>query len=235
MSHGQEQLWFIDRLAPGQATYNIPLALALSGPLDATALERALDALVARHEALRTRLGTSADGGLVQVIDPPWHAKLDRTDLSEESGLAPGERLRRLRAFIDAQAAAPFDLSADRLVRTWLLRLADDEHILLIVIHHAIFDGWSVQVLAAELAALYGQEAGGEPAGLEPLPVQFADYALWERDRLRGPVLAELEDYWRRTLAGCDTLRFPDRPAPAGGRGLRRRAHPAPGRPAAPR
>ena len=212
LSYGQEQLWFIDRFAPGLPTYNIPHALRLSGPLDDAALDRAVAGLAARHEALRTRLVTGTSGRPVQVIDPPAAVAPGRRDLS---ALAPGPRQAALREFIATEAVRPFDLSAGPLLRTWLLRLEPAEHVLLIVVHHTVFDGWSAGVLVRDLAALYAAEVTGEPAGLAELPVQFADYALWERGRLRGPVLAELEDYWRGVLDGFETIPFPtDRPRP---------------------
>ena len=207
LSFGQEQLWFIDRFAPGLPTYNIPHALRLAGPLDDAALDRALTGLAARHEALRTRLVTGTSGRPVQVIDPPATVAPGRMDLS---ALAPGPRQAALREFIGAEAVRPFDLSAGPLLRTWLVRLAAPpvanraQHVLLIVVHHTAFDGWSAGVLVRDLAALYQAEVTGEPVALPELPVQFADYALWERDRLHGPVLAELEDYWRGTLAGFE-------------------------------
>jgi amino acid adenylation domain-containing protein len=212
LSFGQEQLWFIDRFAPGQPTYNIPHAVRVTGPLDVAALARARHALVARHEALRTRLAASQRGRPVQVVDPPSVAPLELIDLS---GLADGERQARLRELMDTEAVRPFDLAADRLLRMWLIQLSPAEQVLLIVVHHTVFDGWSAGILVRELAALYGQETTGEPAGLAELPVQFADYAIWERDRLRGATLAELEDYWRQAMAGFETLALPaDRPRP---------------------
>ena len=212
LSYGQEQLWFVDRFAPGQPTYNITFALQMSGPLDAGALGRAAGALVARHEALRTRLVANADGRPVQVIDPPGAAPPELVDLSE---FDPDKRQAALREFIDAEAVRPFSLADGPLLRTWLLRLAGDEHLMIVVVHHSVFDGWSVGVFVRELAALYQQEAGGEPAGLDELAVQFADYAVWERDRLQGAALAELEGYWREAMDGCETVQFPtDRPRP---------------------
>jgi amino acid adenylation domain-containing protein len=213
MSYGQEQLWFLDQFAPGLATYNIPLAISVSGPLDAAALGRALDGLAARHEALRTRLLPGPDGRPVQVIDPSASSPLELTDLSGPDAARCRERLA---AFIGRAAEQPFDLARGPLLRTWLLRLAADEHILLLVVHHAVFDGWSAGVAVADLAALYLAEVTGEPSGLAELPVQFADYAIWERDRLAGERLAELERYWRTALAGAATVQFPaDRPRPA--------------------
>ncbi|HEY3735055.1 MAG TPA: condensation domain-containing protein, partial [Streptosporangiaceae bacterium] len=156
LSCGQEQLWFLDRFAPGLQAYNIPLALRLSGPLDAAALGRALDGLAARHEALRTRLVMGTDGRPAQVIDPPRPLVLDLADLAEPEA---GQRQARLGEYIRAAAMRPFSLADGPLLRTWLLRLAPDEHVLLVVVHHAVFDGWSARVLMADLAALYRQEA----------------------------------------------------------------------------
>jgi amino acid adenylation domain-containing protein len=148
----------------------------------------------------------------VQVIDAPAAVAPGPRDLS---ALAPGPRQAALRDFIATEAVRPFDLSAGPLLRSWLVRLDPAQHVLLIVVHHTVFDGWSAGVLVRDLAALYAAEVSGEPAGLAELPVQFADYALWERGRLRGPVLAELEDYWRGALAGFETIPFPtDRPRP---------------------
>jgi amino acid adenylation domain-containing protein len=212
LSYGQEQLWFVDQFAPGEPTYNIPLALGLSGPLDPEALRRGLGALVARHEALRTRLVTGAEGRPVQVIDPPRPTPLELTDLSCRT---PAEQEARLREFIGTAAIAPFRLAAGPLLVTSLLRLSPADHVLLIVVHHTVFDGWSAGVLIRELAALYGQEAAGEPAALPELPVQFADYALWERARLRGATLAGLTEYWQAAMGGFETLQLPtDRPRP---------------------
>ncbi len=208
MSYGQEQLWFIDRLAPAMAAYNIPNAIRVSGPLDHAALHRALNLLVARHEALRTRL-LATGGRPVQRIDRPAPVRLELTDYS---ALAPADRLDRLRGFIDAEAIRPFDLAAGPLLRTWLLRLEPGDHVLLAVVHHAVFDGWSAGVFVRELAALYDAELTGTPAGLPDLPVQFADYAVWERERV---LPAELTQYWRTVLAGCPAVAFPaDRPRP---------------------
>jgi amino acid adenylation domain-containing protein len=218
LSYGQEQLWFVDRFAPGQPTYNIPLALRLSGPLDAAALRGALGGLVARHEALRTRLVAGPDGSPAQVIDPAAAASVSVSaslELTDLSGLAPAARQERLLGFIDAEATRPFDLSAGPLLRTFLLRLDPAEHVVLVVVHHTVFDGWSAGVLLRELAALYGQAAAGVPAGLPELPVQFADYALWERGRLQGDAVARLAAYWQDVLTGFETLQVPaDRPRP---------------------
>jgi amino acid adenylation domain-containing protein len=212
LSFGQEQLWFLDRFAPGLATYNIPYALRLLGPLDAAALGRALDGLVARHEALRTRLVTGPGGRPVQVVDPAAGTDLTITDLSAAE---PADRDARLSELKAADAAGPFVLAEGPLLRVRLVRLTDTEHILIVVVHHAVFDGWSLGVMLTELMALYPAELTGEPAALEELTVQFADYAIWERERAQGPALAELLDYWQTTLDGFATLQLPtDRPRP---------------------
>ncbi len=208
-SFGQEQLWLLDHFAPGLPTYNIPHALRLHGPLDAAALRRALDALVARHEALRTRLVRGDDGRPRQVVDQVAPAAVTEVDLSA-SPRAEAE----LRALCAEEAARPFALDVGPLFRTHLVRLSAGEHALVVVVHHAVFDGWSVGVLVRDLAALYAAEASGEPAELPALPVQFADYAVWERARLAEPP-ADLVAYWRETLAGFPTLQLhTDRPRP---------------------
>ncbi len=211
-SHGQEQLWLIDRLTPGLPNYNLPLVLRLSGAPDHRALERALGGLIARHEVLRTRLVADGQGGPVQVIDPVVPAVLEVVDLT---GLGSGEGLAKLRELVLAEAMRPFDLAAGPLLRACLVRLGEAEHMLVAVFHHAVFDGWSAGVLVRDLAALYRGEVSGEEPGLGELPVQFADFAVWERERLRGEFLADLESYWRGVLEGFETVQFPaDRPRP---------------------
>ncbi len=186
--------------------------LRLSGALDHRALERALGGLIARHEVLRTRLVADGQGQPVQVIGPAEPAVLEVLDLA---GFGPDEGPARLREFVLAQALRPFDLAAGPLLRASLVRLGETEHVLVAVFHHAVFDGWSAGVLVRDLAALYRGEATGEQPELAELPVQFADYAVWERQRLQGPFLAELESYWRGVLDGFETVQFPaDRPRP---------------------
>ncbi len=230
LSFAQEQLWFIDQFAPGQPTYNIPQALRLTGPVKTTELASALSLLVKRHEALRTRLVVGPRGHPVQAIDEPAPVRLGVVDLA---GLAPAERHARLREFLDAESVRPFSLADGPLLRADLITLGRDDHVLLLIFHHVIFDGWSAGVLVRELAALYRQEATGTPAQLPDLPIQYADYALAERDAsgrsgrdvvsARGDDPPEpsdastsSEDYWREVLAGVPIVRFPaDRPRPA--------------------
>src|SRR3984957_8940002 len=212
LSFAQEQLWFIDRFAPGQGTYNLPHAIRLSGPLDTAALGRAIDQLAARHETLRTRLVTGADGSPVAIIDPPAAIGVEPLNLTWAE---PEKQHAWMREFIGAEVLRPFSLADGPLLRLWLAELAAEEHMLLLVIHHTVFDGQSLGVLVRDLAALYRAEASGEPAGLPELTVQYADYALWERARLQDATLAELEQYWQKVMAGFETLAFPtDRPRP---------------------
>jgi amino acid adenylation domain-containing protein len=212
LSYGQEQLWFQSLLAPDSPTYNITLALRMTGPLDARALGAALDGLVARHEALRTRL-VSVDGRPSQVIDPPAPRHWPTMDLS---GIESARREEALRKLARAYAAVPFGLADEPLFRAQLVVLDDREHVLLVTAHHTVSDGWSFDVLCRELAVHYEAAAAGRQLDLPELPIQFADYALWERNRLDGPELAEHVAYWRKVLDGAGPLQVPtDRPRPA--------------------
>ncbi|UGQ48160.1 non-ribosomal peptide synthetase [Massilia endophytica] len=205
MSFAQERLWFLDQLQPGGSEYNIPLAIRMRGSLDAAALERALGELAARHEVLRTRFAL-ADGQGCQVIDPPAPWTLE---LAEVPGASRDAREAALEGMLREEAARPFDLCAGPVLRSRLLRLAPDEHVLQLVIHHIASDGW--MVLLRELVALY---AGRAPAAL---PVQYADYALWQRAWLSGERLEGQLAYWKQQLAGAPaSLDLPaDRPRPA--------------------
>jgi len=209
----QEQLWFIDEFHHGLPAHNVPHLIRLHGPLDAGALGRSLDALIARHEALRTRLVAGDDGRPVQAVDPPAPLRPRFTDYAD---LAAAAAERELAGLAGADALVPFHLAADRLVRVRLVRLAADQHALIVVAHQCVIDDWSLRVLATELAARYAAEVtGGEPAGLTDPPPRFGDYAARERERLHGPALADLESYWRGVLANVPTSRFPaDRPRP---------------------
>jgi amino acid adenylation domain-containing protein len=223
-SHGQEQLWFLDQLAPSQCNYHLAVAVSLRGPLDPGALSRAVDGLVARHEALRTRLVAGPDGRPRQLIDPPPAGLTTVLDYRDGGRDVAGERLRRLGL---AELSRPFDLAAGPLLRVHLARLGAEEHVLLCLVHHTVFDGWSNGVLLRDLAALYtaalerpasgpaAPDQAGPAPELAELPVQFADYAVWERGWLTGPALTELEDYWRAKLQGLSVVPFPtDRPRP---------------------
>ncbi|MEV6869039.1 condensation domain-containing protein, partial [Streptosporangium subroseum] len=210
LSFAQQRLWFLDQLEPGSSEYNVPLALRLRGPLDAVALEAALDAIVERHEVLRTRL-VMREGVAHQVIDPPDGFGLVIADFTGES-----DALDRARALVAIDAAEPFDLSDGPVVRGRLIRLAPEEHILSLVLHHVVSDEWSGGVLRRELSVLYEAFTRGEPSPLPPLPVQYADFAVWQREWLQGEMLEGQLGYWRDRLSGAPVLELPtDRPRPA--------------------
>jgi len=211
LSSGQEQLWFIDQFAPGLPTYNITGAVRIAGPLDVQALNDALDAVVARHETLRTRLD-AVDGQPVQIIDPPTSTVWTIQDLS---GLPADEREARFAAESVTYGLLPFDLAKGPLFRTRLVKLAEQEHALVINVHHSVFDGWSFAVCFRELATCYDAAVAGRPADLPELPIQFADYAIWERGRLEGGAVDEMVAYWTENLRGVGSVQMPiDRPRP---------------------
>ncbi|HEU4884413.1 MAG TPA: amino acid adenylation domain-containing protein, partial [Longimicrobium sp.] len=212
LSFAQQRLWFLEQLGNLGSTYHVRAPLRLRGELDRAALRGALDAIVARHEALRTTF-TQVDGIPGQRIAPadagfhlPEHDLAGRADADAE--------LRRL---LDEEAAAPFDLERGPLIRGALIRLAADEHVLVLAMHHIVSDGWSVGVLFDELSALYAARREGREARLAALPVQYADYAAWQRRWVEGDVLRTQADYWTLTLAGApELLELPtDHPRPA--------------------
>ena len=213
LSFAQERLWFIDRMEPGNPVYNLPFALRLRGALDVDALERSLGEIVRRHEALRT-VFAEADGSPVQVIAPFGGFALPVEDLSASSE-ADREAAARRRA--DDEARRAFDLAAGPLFRAALLRLGAEDHVLLLSMHHAVSDGWSMGVLYRELSSLYEAYREGRESPLPELGVQYADYAVWQREQLRGEALDRLISYWRERLAGApELLELPtDRPRPA--------------------
>ncbi|PYS94472.1 MAG: hypothetical protein DMF50_12430, partial [Acidobacteria bacterium] len=213
LSFAQQRLWFLDQLEPGCAFYNIPAALRLRGALDAEALRRSLNEIVRRHEALRTTF-RAAEGEPVQVIAPALELPLPVTDLGHLPA-EEGEVEARRRAADEARA--PFDLERGPLVRASLLRLAGDEHVLLLTTHHIVSDGWSMNVFLSDLAHLYGAFRDGRPSPLSDPPIQYADFAIWQRERLQGEFLHEqLEDCTRRLARAPTVLDLPsERPRPA--------------------
>jgi len=213
LSFAQERLWFLDRLEPGGATYNIPVAWRLAGALDPAALERALGEIVRRHEALRTTFA-EVDEAPVQVVAPFGGFALAVEEL-DAPGEADREAVARRRA--GEEAARPFDLAAGPLFRASLLRLGEEDHVLLISMHHVVSDGWSLGVLFRELSALYAAYRDGGESPLPELGVQYADYAVWQREQLAGEVLDRQLAYWREQLAGApELLELPtDHPRPA--------------------
>jgi amino acid adenylation domain-containing protein len=212
LSYAQQRLWFLDQLAPGSAFYNMPIALRLRMRLDVSALARTLNEIVARHEVLRTRFATR-DGRPVQVIAPHLWVDVCETDLQH---LPATERESEAQRLATAESRKPFELTRGPLIRAGLLRLAPQDCVLLLTLHHIIADGWSLVVLFREISALYAAFAEGRPSPLPALPIQFADYAAWQRRWLEGPVLQQQLAYWVRQLAGLPELVLPtDRPRPA--------------------
>ena len=213
LSFAQQRLWFLDQLEPGSAAYNMPVAVRLSGALDLQALQRTLDDIVRRHAALRSRF-TTLDGQPQLRIAPALALPLPVTDLS---ALPQAERQAKADWLVQDEAQTPFDLARGPLIRAGLLRLSDAEHIVMLTVHHIVSDGWSMGVLVREVGALYGAHARQLPSPLAPLPVQYADYAHWQRQHLSGAALAPQLAYWQRQLGGSPALlALPtDRPRPA--------------------
>ncbi len=202
LSFGQERLWFLDQLEPGNPVYNRPAAVRLTGPLDVRTLERSLSKIVERHEALRT-IFPSAKGRPVQLVAPPRPPDLPVVDLG---GLPEGEREERARHLAKEDARRPFNLARGPLLRAGLLQVGAEEHVLLLTAHHMAFDGWSMGVLIRELAVLYEAFVAQKSSPLMELPIQYADFARWQRERLRGEVLEAQLSYWKRRLEGAPTI-----------------------------
>ncbi|MFL5282065.1 MAG: non-ribosomal peptide synthetase [Rhodopila sp.] len=196
-SFGQRRLWFLERFAPGSPVHVLTVAHDLEGPLDTDALGRALNAVVRRHESLRTRLA-QIDGEVVQLIEPPGELVMAVEDLR---GLGHDARQAELRRLTEAEAADSFDLRRGPLLRTRLLRIAEEEHRLLVSVHHAVFDGWSFEVFMAELGQLYEAFVHGRPSPLPDPVLQFADVATWQRSCLQDARLESLLAYWTDRLA----------------------------------
>ena len=211
LSFSERRLWFLDQYEPGTATYNMPEALRLRGALDVEALERSLAALVQRHEALRTRF-VAREGEPWRVVDPQASFVLERHLLEPHPEV---DRERRLLSRVTSAALQPFDLSNGPLFRATLVRLAEDEHLLLLAMHHIIADAWSLVIIGRELSLLYEGFVASTPAVLPPLSVQYADYAAWERGvEQEQRQIAQLS-YWTERLAGVPALELPtDRPRP---------------------
>ncbi|MCB0155793.1 MAG: amino acid adenylation domain-containing protein [Anaerolineae bacterium] len=213
LSFTQQRLWFLDQLEPGQTTYNICLAIHLRGPLQVSALEQSLTMLVARHEILRTTFETVA-GQPSQRIQSPVPLNLELVDLSR---LAPDLQTAELEQLTTAEISHSFDLAHGPLLRAKLLRLTAHQHRLLLTMHHIISDGWSLGIIYRELTAFYNATLSQTTVSLPELPIQFADFALWQRTWLSGQVLEKQLAYWQKQLAGASTaLSLPtDHPRPA--------------------
>ncbi len=202
VSFAQQRLWFLDQLEPGNPFYNLSTTLHLKGHLEIEALEKAINEIARRHEILRTRF-SMVDGQLVQVIADEIALQIPLRDLSALSDSARQAEVERLASL---EVSIPFDLAQAPLTRLSLLRLGEEEHVLLCTLHHIISDGWSMGVLVREVAALYEAFSTGAAAPLPELAVQYADYAVWQREWLQGPVLEEQLAYWRGQLAGAPAV-----------------------------
>ncbi|HEX6290904.1 MAG TPA: amino acid adenylation domain-containing protein, partial [Herpetosiphonaceae bacterium] len=213
LTFAQEQVWLLQQLTPTNQSYSAQSTLRFRGALDVAVLRQSLNALVARHEILRTTF-PEIGGHPVQRIGDPWHVALPLVDLSSSP---EAEREAIVRQVIDAEFYAPFDVERLPLVRWTLVRLGPDEHLLIHVEHHFVHDGWSYAVFLRELFQLYRAGVTGQPAALPPLPLQFADYAVWQRQWLLSAEAERQRAYWRRILAGASpVLELPtDYPRPA--------------------
>ncbi|MDQ2926397.1 MAG: condensation domain-containing protein, partial [Acidobacteriota bacterium] len=213
LSYGQQRLWFLDQLDSGNASQNVALKWRLRGDLDTTALQSALNEIVARHEVLRTTFGM--DGGEpVQVIAPARVFVLPITDLG---ALPEAEREERARSLVNEETGRPFDLQRGPVFRAKLLRLSEKEHVLVFNIHHIATDGWSFGVFRKELATLYEAFMAGKPSPLPPLPQQYADYSVWQRTHVEGGPFQKQLEYWKEQLLNAPpSIELPtDHPRPA--------------------
>jgi hypothetical protein len=212
LSFAQQRMWFLDQLEPGSSAYNTPVIYKLKGRLDLPAFEASLNEIMKRHEALRTIFMVLKDEPF-QIILPPHALPLRLADirrLPEEVREIEAERLSA------GESQVSFDMSRGPLIRVTLLRLTDEEYIFLLTAHHVVCDGWSVGIFLQELATLYRASVAGKPSSLPELPIQYADFALWQRQWLRGEILENQLSYGKHQLADVPALRLPtDHPRPA--------------------
>ncbi|ALF53778.1 PscJ [Nostoc piscinale CENA21] len=213
LSFAQQRLWFLSQLEPNSPFYNIPAAVRLQGQLNVAALAQSFSEIVARHEALRTNFVTSV-GQVVAAIAPEKPLNFSTIDLSD---LEINQQAAKIQQLADLEAQQPYDISCDHLLRVKLLRLSEQEHIVLVTMHHIVSDAWSIGILVQELAALYPAFCDGQPSPLPALPIQYVDFAAWQRQWLQGQVLETQISYWRKQLANAPTvLELPtDYPRPA--------------------
>lgn len=213
LSFAQQRLLFVEQLRPGTPAYNILQAFRIRGSLDVAALRRALNAVVARHEALRTTFGTEA-GEPMQCVADELEIDIGIRELTADGPVDREQRLRELGREITAE---PFDLERGPLLRAHLYRIGPDDHALYLVVHHAVADGWSVGVLVKELGHCYRAAVQGRAPTLPPLEIQYGDYALWQREHLADPRVAAQVRYWTERLETAPRLlELPaDRPRPA--------------------
>ncbi len=213
LSFAQQRLWFLNQLEGQSATYNLPIALHLTGSLQVTVLEQAIAEIIRRHESLRTTFSV-VDSSPVQTIAPSLTVPLPIVDLQ---AVPEAERLAEARRLATEEAQQPFDLTLGPLVRVTLLRLGQEEHLLVVTMHHIVSDGWSMAIIIRELSAFYDAFSKGAPSPLPELTIQYADFAHWQRQWLKDEVLETQINYWKQHLAGAPALlELPtDRPRPA--------------------
>ncbi|HVI69985.1 MAG TPA: condensation domain-containing protein, partial [Pyrinomonadaceae bacterium] len=212
LSFAQQRLWFIDQMESGNAAYNLPGAVKLEGKLNLDALERVINEIVRRHEVLRTRIEVE-EGEPAQVIDEWKPGKLDVRDLT---GLTLVEREEEAGRIAREEAGTGFDLRRGPLLRVKVLKVEEEQHVVLFTMHHIVSDGWSMGILIREVGTLYRAYSAGEDSQLDELPIQYADFAVWQSEWLRGEVLEKKLEYWRKQLAGVEELELPtDHPRPA--------------------
>jgi len=212
LSFAQQRLWFLWQLEPTSPLYNIAMALRWIGALDVSALQKSIDELVRRHEVLRTTF-VMVEGQPRQVIAPDLMIPIQTRDLRN---MPNDEQPTQVQCLADEAARRPFDLVSGPLMRAGLLRLGEQEHVLLLTVHHIVSDGWSMNILTREANALYRAFAEAEPSSLQPLPLQYVDFAQWQRKWLEGGVLESQLAYWKRQLSEIPILEMPtDRPRPA--------------------
>ncbi|MGB6563263.1 MAG: condensation domain-containing protein, partial [Candidatus Binataceae bacterium] len=205
LSFAQQRLWFIDQLEPGNSAYNFPAAVRLKGPLNLVALGQSVNEIIKRHEALRTTF-TTVDGRPVQVVAPTLTVGLPVVNLQD---LTESEREAEVGRLAIEEAQRPFNLARGPLLRVTLLRLGEEEHVGLLTMHHIVSDGWSTGILIREMAVLYEAFSGGRSSPLPELPIQYADFAHWQRQWLQGEVLETQLTYWKGQLLGASPLELP--------------------------
>ena len=198
LSFAQQRLWFLDQLEPNSPLYNVPIVVQMSGKLNIEALRRALDGVIARHDSLRTRL-VDVEGNPAQVVDATSQPGIELHDLSGGTAI---ERHAKAQSLVRKEISRPFDLKTGPLIRSTLIRLQADEHWFVLNLHHVVSDEWSLKICFEELTELYTACCEGRTPDLPTLPIQYADYALWQRDSLKDQVLDEQLAYWREQLQG---------------------------------
>ncbi|NES46764.1 condensation domain-containing protein, partial [Moorena sp. SIO2C4] len=211
LSYAQQRLWFIEKMALSSNAYNMPLTLHLVGKLDYVALQTSINQIIARHETLRTTF-SEINGTPVQIIQPPFELELPIIDLT---GLTPSEATTKLQQLLQQENELSFNLEVDPPIRAQLFQLGTTEHILQITLHHIASDGWSLTVLPKELSAIYTATLADQSSPLPPLPIQYADFAVWQKNYLQGETLSSQLNYWKQKLLDLPQLQLPtDHPRP---------------------